>query len=101
VHPAVCTYNDLVEGNGAITLDSTIGWEAIDTVAGTEMHAIADGIRSWAVPGNFEDLTPRQGTYCVVGFDAGCSIRAVPEPSSLWLLLAGALAGLWLKLANQ
>ena len=95
--PAFCTYDDIVEGNGAILLNSTIGWEAIDPVGLGEMHAIADGLRSWTVTGNLEDPTERGGTYCVVGVDAGCVAAVAPEPSALWLLLTGSLSLLWMK----
>jgi PEP-CTERM motif len=93
-NPTNCIYNDLLEGIGGFTANTTIGFEIIGNAG--EIHGIADGYRYWQTNNGLDSQELRFGRYCVVGTDAGC-IQAVPEPSTLWLFLAGSLSLLWMK----
>jgi len=97
--PANCVYSGLLEGLGGFTVDSTIGFEVIGTQG--EMHGIADGYRYWQTNNGFDSVPFRFGRYCVVGVDAGCVAAVAPEPSALWLLLAGLLPLLWMKFSRR
>ena len=54
-------------------------------------------IREWITDNKADTVDFRFGVYCGVGIDVGC---AVPEPSAIWLLFAGAVALILMKFSS-